>query len=609
VRDWITRHRRVLVALVIFACLVGGFLLAAGLLTYRTYQHVRGPLHSAQATLSALAHNPNSLDSAVGRAQDEVQLEAALAGIDAAQAQIDGSTGLKLLGVVPGLHAQRVGLVQLVSDLRTTTESADELLRSVDLLAAQSHGTSVSLPDLTSLGAVLGAAHARLVADDRPTSGLWGPIGNDRLKFDREDRRAASLLHQGQVLTNYALPFLGADGPRTYLVVGENNAEMRDEGDTLSYSLLTTSGGVIGETTGGTLDTHELSSPAPGITIPAGTQAVFGRLFPTETWQSTNATADFSFSGHDMQSMFAASVGTHVDGVIGIDVVALQGLLALTGPVVVPGIPEPVTAANAAFVLLDQLYTDLAPNSSQGPRREELSAVTSAAVHQLQAGQVDLVALARVLSTEIGERHLQLWDENPRYEADLRTVGASGDVDTDVPSRTFHVAVENATATKLDIFIGVSISDTVYLTSNGSAEVDTAVTLTNRAPAGQPPSYQLGPDGINSHVAGEYVGRVLLWGPRGSEQSGSVAESGLRLNEEDLDLLPGHSATAQFETTIHHAVQHGQLRMVFVPQPRLYPETLSVHIASGLVPRSRATVHATIAKTTTLTWKISGNGG
>jgi hypothetical protein len=204
------------------------------------------------------------------------------------------------------------------------------------------------------------------------------------------------------------------------------------------------------------------------------------------------------------------------------------------------------------------------------------------------------------LSTEIAGRHLQLWDSNPRYEQTISELGASGDIDTDHPSRTFHVAVENATATKLDYFVDVAISDTVTISPNGSATVDTSVKLTNHAPAGQPPSLQLGPDGTNSHVSGEYVGRVFLWGPRGSAQKGSVAESGLLLAPEiDIPVLPGQSATAHFETRIPNAIQHDKLQLVFQPQPRLTPESLKVHvIASG----TQATASASLTKTTTLTW-------
>ena len=41
-------------------------------------------------------------------------------------------------------------------------------------------------------------------------------------------------------MLSYVLPFLGADGPRTYLIAGENNAEMRDQGAVLSLALMQT---------------------------------------------------------------------------------------------------------------------------------------------------------------------------------------------------------------------------------------------------------------------------------------------------------------------------------------------------------------------------------
>lgn len=601
------RHRRALtVALIGAGTVMVLFVVALGL-AYRTYEQIRGPLRSAQATLTALAHNRDSLSTPAGRRQSEVLLARASEEVAAAQHQIDGSVGLKILGLIPGLHTQRVGLDQLIADLHSTMLSTAALLVSVDTVAADSHGTQIALPALQALGTVLGRARDQLRADNRSASGLWGPLGAERQKFDGEDSRAVHLLGLGEDLIRYALPFLGADGPRTYLVVGENNAEMRDEGATISYALMSTLNGTITVSNGGTASAIELSSPAPGLAIPAGTQTVFGQLEPTQLWPSTNASADFSFSGRAMQAMFATATGKQVDGVIGIDVVALQGLLALTGPVTVPGLPEPVTAQNGADVLLHQLYAGLSPGSSQGPRREELAAVTSATFHQLQGGTVDLVALARSLATSVGGRHLQLWDGDPAYERTIRDVGASGDIDTVDPTGTFHIAVENATATKLDYYVTVAISDKVYVLGNGDAQVNTSVTLTNSAPAGQPASYQLGPDGINSHVPGEYVGRVLLWGPRGSSQQGSVAESGLMLNEQDLRLLPGQSAAAQFETTIPHAVQGGKLSLVFVPQPRLSPETLTVHVVDpNLEPRSAATVRATLTGTTTLTWYVSG---
>lgn len=605
------RRRRFLIAGAVGAAVLVVFGVALGL-TLRTYEQVKGPLLTAENTLTALAHNPDSLNSALGRKQMELRLGAASRNIATAQHEIASSTGLKMLGVIPGLDTQRAGLEQLVADLHSASLTSLALLRSVNTLAAESHGTQISLPDLKSLGSELSSAQAQLTSENRPLSGLWGPIGNDRQKFDREDARATHLLRQGVELTRYALAFLGADGPRTYLVVGENNAEMRDQGAPLSYALMSTDAGSITVVNEGSIGPLELASPTPGVVVPAGTEKMFGaELDPTLFWQSANVTADFAFSGQDMQAMYATATGQHVDGVIGLDVVALQGLLSLTGPVTVAGVPEPVTAQNAGEVLLHQLYAGLPPDASQDPRHEEVGAVASAAVHQLQVGNIDVVALARTLATAISGRHMQLWDDVPSYERTLREVGASGAVDTDDPTRTFHVAVENATATKLDYYVDVAISNTVYILPNGSALVNTSVKLVNHAPAGQPPSYQLGPDDFNSKVPGEYVGRVILWSPRDSTQvGGGTPESGLVAREEDLPVFAAHTAIAQFSTTIPEAVVNGVLRLVFVPQPRLQPETVSVHVADAdLKPGSPNTQTAVLTTSKTLTWYFSSTNG
>ena len=582
------------------------FLLVAGLSAYRSLSSARTLLNEAHATITSSISNENNLVSPAGRASALAGLDQVTAEASQADQELRSSFGLSALGVVPFLHTQRQGLLQLVDNLGTSATTGGTLLRQVNALASASSGTDVSIAQLRQLQTTVATAHQQFADFDRPSTGLWGPLGTAQRQFDHEDAKITGLLADGNRVISYALPFLGADGPRTYLIAAENNAEMRDEGSVLSYSLLHTLNGAITETTGGTVGTIELSGLAPGVTLPAGTQAVFGALYPPGNWQSVNASADFAFSGSDMQAMFSAATGTQVDGVIGIDVVALQALLKLTGPVTALGVPQPVTAQNAADVLLNQLYAGLPPESSQVPRREQLSAVASAAFRQLNVGKVDVAALARTLATDVAGRHLQLWDINPQYERTINAMGASGDIDTVDPTRTFHVAVENVTKSKLDYFVNVGISDTVTVSPTGSAQVDTSVQLTNHAPAGQAPSYQLGPDGISSHVAGDYVGRVLLWGPRGSVEQGSVAESGLSLATPiDVPVMPGQSATVHFETTIPNAIRDGKLNLVFVPQPRLSPDSLSVHmVANGLQGGSPSTIQTTLTKTTTLSWSF-----
>ena len=136
--------------------------------------------------------------------------------------------------------------------------------------------------------------------------------------------------------------------------------------------------------------------------------------------------------------------------------------------------------------------------------------------------------------------------------------------------------------------------------------MNTTVTVTNTTPAGQGPSFQTGPDGINSFTPGQYVSRVFLWSPLGSVAPGGVAESGLELSQNQISVLPQQSQSTSFTTVIHHAVVNGELQLRFVPQPRLVPPNLTIGIsAPGWKLIGPSHVAQPLAKTTTYRWRLS----
>ncbi|HVX19845.1 MAG TPA: DUF4012 domain-containing protein [Acidimicrobiales bacterium] len=557
-------------------------LVAVGLLAwnaYRSLERAKSSLEEARSAVSGITDNPNTLLSADGRAGAVKTLRQVAADAAAARANLTGSAGLSTLGRLPFADTQRDGALTLVDDLETTARTGTALITRVNDLVSASSGTTVALPQLKALQQEVARAAHTLAPLAKPVGGLISPLASAQATFDREDAKVVRLLHQGTAVLSYALPFLGADGPRTYLLAGENNAEMRDQGAVLSVAELTATDGTFSMATAESIGTLPLKTPAP-VAVPAGTQQIFGPLQPTRVWQSTNATATFPWSGLDMQAMYGQAAVRHVDGVIGVDVPALASLLKLTGPVTVPGIGKPISATNVTPVLLNQLYQGY-PAGPQTVRHDDISAVARAAVDKMKTEHVDLAALAKALATDVAGRHLLVWDETPSYERTLVHAGASGAVDTTDPTRTFHVAVESATAAKLDYFVHVNLRMDVTLQDQGTAVVYTYVTIINDAPAGQKSSYQLGPDGVNTSVPGQYAARVLLWSPRGSQAAGGVDESGLVVNETAASVLPQQRQTVLFKTTIPHAVRNGRLDLHLVPQPTLSPASLTVNIAAG----------------------------
>src|SRR5579884_3713734 len=100
---------------------------------------------------------------------------------------------------------------------------------------------------------------------------------------------------------------------------------------------------------------------------------------------------------------------------------------------------------------------------------------------------VDTAAFVDALANDVAGRHLLAWDDVPANQATIRRFGGSGAVDTTDPSRTFHVAVEDGSANKMDYYTRITEDEQVTVTASGDAVVTTKVTTANLAPAGQPP--------------------------------------------------------------------------------------------------------------------------
>lgn len=567
---------------------VAMFFIAAS--AYRSLQSARTDLTTAELAVSSVSHDPGVLTSKAGRANLATALRTIDSQASIARSTVDGSWALSTLHFMPIIGRQVDGTRSLVDDLHTTSSQATILLEKLTTLTSDSTATSINLTDLAALRDQVGHSVGILTALPTSTNGLWGPIKQAQGKFNSDIHRVTSLLGAGQSALSYALPLLGAEGPKTYFLAAENNAEMRDQGAVLSWALVNTSNGSYSVNSPASVDTLPLYSPAP-FPLPPGTEEVFGPLEPTRLWQSTNATADFPLSGAIMSSMYTkASHGGHVDGVIALDVIGLKDLLALTGPVDVPSINKIVTAANVVPVTLNSLYRSYPARDPQASRHEILSTIAKAVVDQLKHSSVDVAALVKTLAKATQGRHLLVWDSNPTYQATVTKFGASGSLSATAPDETFHLAVESAVAAKLDYYIRTSVSYQISVAANGDAYVSTAVTIRNTAPRNAKGSYIFGPDNVNSISPGEYVSRVYLWSPITSVVAGGIPESGLIVNPTSTVAWPQSSSEVDFQTVIPHAVRNGHFAIHLIPQSSLTPQLTTVNVVGARVaptpPRS-----------------------
>ena len=573
--------------------------------SWQALTRARADVVAATQPLESLDANPKRLLEPAERRSALDALQDADQRIARAQRTLSRSVPLRVVGSVPPFRSQRSGGLELISDARSALNVATAVLGEVDERAGRLTIRDGALPlgEVQALEGTFRQGQRDLEEAQRDGGGLWGPLARQRTRFNSFADDAARRLGGAADGAAVARALLGQDSNRRFLLAAQNNAEMRDQGMILSYAIVGATKGRMTVEHTGPIRELRLDQPAD-VQIPPGTQRLFGYLLPTRLWQNVNATADFSWTGQAASSMFRQATGTAVDGVVALDVPALARILAVTGPLRVPGVAGQITAKNAGDVLLRDLYESF-PVGEQGERKELLGAVFGAVVERLTTEPVDPLALGEALADAASGGHVRMWSADASEQARIESMGLSAGPGRTNPERTIHVAVQNASKTKLDYFVRPEVTVDVTLTAQGTAVVRTTVDVVNTAPANAAASYQFGP-GDEKSAPGEYIGQVYFWGPTAGSQLGAFEESGLQVSDALVAVRAGARSTVTFETVLRDAVQNGRLALRFVPQPRLHPVKLRVRLnAPGWSVTGEATREQRWSKTVTTAWNVS----
>jgi hypothetical protein len=547
--------------------------LLVGLAAYSALA-ARSRAQSALADFQYVEQNISSVSSAPGRAALEAHLQDALLSSHEANSSLKSTIVLSALQWVPYFGNEIRGASSLISDASSAAVDGLTMIRALDAFQRADAKGTITTKSLARLQTVVATASTNVRTLKRPVGSLFGPVGRERVAFNQKVRKAAKELSNVNAGLTVGRSLLGDGGTSSVLVLPENNAEMRNQGSILSYSLLRIHNTDISVVRSG--HSYDLNLPSPlKVPISPGAKQYLLVNEPNQIWQSVNSTADFAWTGSTAAAMFYKATGVKVNDIIALDVPTMAALLNVTGPLSVPGIPEVLTSSNFSTVVLHDLYSAF-PVGNQEPRYSYLNSIATILLQRLKSDHHDQVAFLRALAGEIPGRHLLLWSASPTVENAITQLGASGKVNLTMPKRTFTVGVESDVADKMDYYISLHENYSVSIHKNGSASVRTTVIEDNAAPAGQAPSYQLGPS--NPYAVGEYVSNIYLWSPSGSTVENGYSDSGLVLSGITAKVLPQQSSTTSFETYIPHAMENGRLDLHFVPQPTLNPVDVSVSV-------------------------------
>jgi len=426
--------------------------------------------------LSALSVRTHASAAAehVGAAQDALDaedLDATGSAVRAASRETRQAAGaadalpLRLAALLPG----RAG--DLVADVRTVVGATDLAVSrgAVPLVGVVSgvqdpsgllrEDGSIDLDQLEAAAeevrpaaAALEQAQARL--DGVDAESLPGPL-RDPVRSAQEGVRALAARASGASAGLSVMPAaLGAEGPRSYLVVFQNPAEVRPTGGIVgTWAMVTAEDGRTRlDATGSNDDLERLAGRAVRDLGPE-----YAALYPPEQVaysQNVNLSPHFPDAGLLLSDLWVGQGRPAPDGVIAVDPQGMAPLLEGAGEVAVPGGPS-VSADTVVDVILRVAYEDFAGDNTG--RSTYLSTLVGTAFAQaLGGGALEPQTLRGLLSaSEAG--HVLVWSAHEEEQAALERAQLAGALPEPAVERA-GVYLTNVAASKLDYYLTSAVT-------------------------------------------------------------------------------------------------------------------------------------------------------
>ncbi|AWB96011.1 hypothetical protein DCE93_10350 [Agromyces badenianii] len=433
---------------------------------------------------------------------------------------------------------------------------------SIDTTSLRSADGRIDLAPLVEARPVVGeavialeAASARIDAID--ADAIIGPIADARSEFADAIDAASEAMTTLDRTVRILPEMLGADGPRNYLILFQNSAELRTGGGIIgALALVHTEDGrvtLIEQAASGDIG----YSSEPVLPLPEAETVLFGNRLGTYI-QNVTATPDFSLSGRLAAAMWARDRGTVVDGVIAVDPVGLSYVLGATGPVAVAG-GGTLSEGDAVRALLVDTYERLDDDHAQDAF---FASAAGAVFGALSSASIDPAVLIAAVTRIADEHRLAIWsahDDEQAVLADTTLAGMQA-TQTSLGEQAYAVYLNDRSGGKMDAYLDVATSVEVADTrDDGRSEVELTVTMTSTAPPDAAVSLprRTTNGGMFGVPPGVIATNVTVYSPPGAFDAGvsydgapvgyqSVNADGRIANNVAVDLAPGATATVVY---------------------------------------------------------------
>ncbi|MGX9349231.1 DUF4012 domain-containing protein [Microbacterium sp. KNMS] len=358
-----------------------------------------------------------------------------------------------------------------IASVRIAAAAADDLVRealkpfaSVDIAAIGPRDGAINLDAVRSLAeptskAAVATEKVQIDLSAIDTSTLLPPVEEPV----GELRAAVGALWPTLVRLEELMPhlptMLGADGPRNYIVIVQNNAEARTTGgNPASLMMLTADQGRISITQQAASTDFNNGRPEPIVDLDQGTETLYGDRVG-KFIQDTTMSPDFGETARLVRAFWQETYGDPGVGVLSLDPVALSYILGATGPVEMPG-GGALNSDNAVQVLLNGVYFKF-PGDTIAEREAQdayFAAAAGGVFQKVTDGSADVVKLAQAFGRAGAEGRLYFSSTDPVESQAVQGTTLLNPLPADNEDETaLAVFVNDTTEGKLDYYADMSV--------------------------------------------------------------------------------------------------------------------------------------------------------
>jgi hypothetical protein len=249
--------------------------------------------------------------------------------------------------------------------------------------------------------------------------GVAAPLNDIRVSTLQQITTLEEIASAAKLASQVVPEFVGTTEEKTYLILFQNNWELRPAGGFIgTYGILTLKNGEIVHFE--TDDIYQLDN-ASNISVTPPWQLQEYLLIDKLFLRDSNWDPDFTIAAAVAEDFYKKENGQKADqlaGVISITPHVIEQLLTLIGPITVEGYPYTFTSENVTYQIEWLVQRDFAPlNIPREIRKDIVGHVGEVIIEKItQLERDQFGAFASIILQELDQKHIMLYSHNPHVQ-------------------------------------------------------------------------------------------------------------------------------------------------------------------------------------------------